>query len=148
VHHLPRPTANESPPRAPLQARLKDCDALLANDYFLQNVKETFMEKARLAIFEVYCRIHQCINLSALAGQMGMGRDEAESWIAQLIRVSKLDARIDSSAGNMVMGTSYVDPLDSVIERTNNLSVRTFKIANAIVDAQRADAPAPAAPKA
>ena len=87
-----------------------------------------------MAVFEVYCRIHQCINLSALAAQMGMERDEAEGWIAQLIKSTKLDARIDSSAGNMVMGTQDVDPLDTIVERTNNLSTRTFKVANAIID--------------
>jgi translation initiation factor 3 subunit E len=121
------------------QAKLKDCEPLLTNDFFLQNVKSTFLEKARLAMFEVYCRIHQCINLTALAKQMGMERDDAEAWIAQLIRVSKLDARIDSSAGNMVMGTQHVDPLDAIVERTNNLSARTFKVANAIIDAQRTE---------
>jgi hypothetical protein len=57
-----------------------------------------------------------------------------QGWIAQLIRSAQLDARIDSSANTMVMGTQYVDPLDAIVERTNNLSSRTFKVANAIID--------------
>lgn len=61
-----------------VQERLKECEELLAQDYFLQNVKATFLEKARGAIFEVFCRIHQCVDLSALARQMGMPREEAE----------------------------------------------------------------------
>jgi translation initiation factor 3 subunit E len=117
-----------------VQERLRQCDVLLSNDYFLHNIKAVFMEKARMAIFEVYCRIHQCINLEALAKQIGMEREEAELWIAQLIRSAQLDARIDSSAGNMVMAAQYVDPLDAIVERTNNLSTRTFKVANAIID--------------
>jgi hypothetical protein len=61
-----------------LQERLKQCQGVLAHDYFLQTVKETFIEKARMAIFEVFCRIHQCIDLSALAKQMGIPREESE----------------------------------------------------------------------
>jgi translation initiation factor 3 subunit E len=61
-----------------LQERLKECQEVLAQDYFLQSIKDTFIDKARMAIFEVFCRIHQCIDLSALAKQMGMSREEAE----------------------------------------------------------------------
>lgn len=67
--------------------------------------------------------------------QVGMTRGAAELWISQLIRTSRLDARIDSASGIIVMGTQSVDPLDAVMERTNNLSVRTFKVANAVMDA-------------
>lgn len=69
--------------------------------------------------------------------QVGMTRTETEVWIAQLIRSARLDARIDGSAGIIVMGQQSVDPLDRIIERTNNLSMRTFKIANTIVDAMK-----------
>eukprot|EP00892_Ulva_mutabilis_P009997 jgi/Ulvmu1/736/UM010_0109.1 len=117
------------------QEQLQKCQELIANDYFLAEVKDTFTEQARMAIFEVYCRIHQRINLDALAQQVGMTRGAAELWISQLIRTSRLDARIDSASGIIVMGTQSVDPLDAVMERTNNLSVRTFKVANAVMDA-------------
>ena len=40
--------------------------------------------------------------------------------------------RIDSTAGTVVMGTQFMDPLDAIVERTNQLSVRTFKLANSI----------------
>jgi hypothetical protein len=196
------------------QTQLQACQDLIANDYFLAEVKDNFTEKARMAIFEVYCRIHQRINLDALAAQVrraaalpdlqlcvrmrlsaacypasvppaasaqrvsvqlraqrcamacdstrrhttvgrgmrvgahdtgasgarvqvGMDRGDTEVWIAQLIRSARLDARIDGSAGIIVMGMQSVDPLDIIIERTNNLSMRTFKIANTIVDAMQ-----------
>lgn len=120
-----------------VQEQLKKCAALIEVDYFLTEKKAAFMEQARMAVFEVYCRIHQCINLDALAKQVGMEREAAELWIANLIRSAQLDARIDSAAGTIVMGTTHVDPLDAIIERTNNLSVRTFKVANALVDASQ-----------
>jgi len=51
------------------------------------------MEQARMAIFEVYCRIHQCIDLNMLSERLGMERTEAEKWIATLIRNARLNAR-------------------------------------------------------
>lgn len=53
-----------------VQEQLQKCQGLIANDYFLAEVKDTFTEQARMAIFEVYCRIHQRINLDALAAQV------------------------------------------------------------------------------
>lgn len=53
-----------------LQEQLQKCQDLIANDYFLAEVKDAFTEQARMAIFEVYCRIHQRINLDALAAQV------------------------------------------------------------------------------
>jgi translation initiation factor 3 subunit E len=74
--------------------------------------------------------------------QVGMTRADAEVWIANLIRSARLDARIDGAQGIIVMGQQSVDPLDRIIERTNNLSMRTFKIANTIVDAMKPTAAA------
>lgn len=53
-----------------MQEQLQKCQGLIANDYFLAEVKDTFTEQARMAVFEVYCRIHQRINLDALATQV------------------------------------------------------------------------------
>jgi len=51
-----------------LQVKLKECEAVLENDYFLAALKDDFVENARLFIFETYCRIHQCIDMRMLAG--------------------------------------------------------------------------------
>ena len=53
---------------AVLQVKLKECEAVLENDYFLAALKDDFVENARLFIFETYCRIHQCIDMRMLAG--------------------------------------------------------------------------------
>ena len=52
-----------------LQVKLKECEAVLENDYFLAALKDDFVENARLFIFETYCRIHQCIDMRMLAGK-------------------------------------------------------------------------------
>ena len=49
---------------------------------------------------------------------------EAERWIVNLIRQAKLDAKIDSQAGNVVMGTQTTTPYQQLIEKTKALSFR------------------------
>jgi hypothetical protein len=52
------------------QEQLKKCQGLIENDYFLADVKDKVAEQARMTVFEVYCRIHQRIDLDALAAQV------------------------------------------------------------------------------
>ena len=54
------------------------------------------MENARLLIFETYCRIHQCIDLGMLADKLNMEKSAAETWVVNLIRNARLNAKIDS----------------------------------------------------
>ena len=65
------------------QVKLRECEAVLDGDFFLQGIKEEFVENARLFIFETYCRIHQvsflslsppcCNSLPFLAMDVGPG---------------------------------------------------------------------------
>ena len=68
------------------QQKLKECEEVIDNDYFLTAMKAEFVENARWFIFETYCRIHQCIDLRMLADKLGMPEDAAERWIVNLIR--------------------------------------------------------------
>ena len=68
------------------QQKLKECEELIENDYFLTAMKTEFVENARWFIFENYCRIHQCIDLPMLAQNLGMPEEAAERWIVNLIR--------------------------------------------------------------
>merc|ERR1711862_949698 len=77
------------------QQKLRRCETVLAKDFF---------ENSRLMIFETFCRIHQCISISMLAEKLNMVPTEAERWIVNLIRQAKLDAKIDSQQGHVVMG--------------------------------------------
>jgi translation initiation factor 3 subunit E len=45
------------------QQKLRDCTAVLNNDFFLIGCADEFMENARLLIFETFCRIHHCITI-------------------------------------------------------------------------------------
>jgi hypothetical protein len=88
------------------------------------------MENARLFIFETYCRIHQCIDIAMLAEKLNMDQEAAERWIVNLIRNAKLDAKIDSAAGHVIMGTQYPSIYQQVIEKTKGLPFRTYYISN------------------
>uniref|UniRef100_A0A8B9HBS4 Eukaryotic translation initiation factor 3 subunit E n=1 Tax=Astyanax mexicanus TaxID=7994 RepID=A0A8B9HBS4_ASTMX len=96
------------------QKKLRECESVLVNDFFLVACLEDFIENARLFIFETFCRIHQCIT---------------ERWIVNLIRNARLDAKIDSKLGHVVMGNNAVSPYQQVIEKTKSLSFRSQMLA-------------------
>merc|ERR550534_2860516 len=125
------------------QTKLAECETVLCNDFFLTACLDDFIENARLFIFELFCRIHQCISINMLAEKLNMTPKDAERWIVNLIRQAKLDAKIDSQQGHVVMGTQAVSPYQQLIEKTKTLSVRSQKLATDIekkLNARNADA--------
>ncbi|EDL08754.1 eukaryotic translation initiation factor 3 subunit E isoform X2 [Cebus imitator] len=111
------------------QKKLRECESVLVNDFFLVACLEDFIENARLFIFETFCRIHQCISINMLADKLNMTPEEAERWIVNLIRNARLDAKIDSKLGHVVMGNNAVSPYQQVIEKTKSLSFRSQMLA-------------------
>merc|ERR1719191_35391 len=93
--------------------------------YTYQDPITSFIEDSRLMIFETFCRIHQCISISMLAEKLNMSTEEAERWIVNLIRNAKLDAKIDSKQGTVVMGVETNSPYQQLIEKTKALSFRS-----------------------
>merc|ERR1719285_1116118 len=106
------------------QTKLAECETVIINDFFLVACLDDFIENARLFIFETFCRIHQCISINMLAQKLNMTEDDAEKWVVNMIRNARLDAKIDSEKGHVVMGTLGVSPYQQVIEKTKNQSVR------------------------
>uniref|UniRef100_T1JIV5 Eukaryotic translation initiation factor 3 subunit E n=1 Tax=Strigamia maritima TaxID=126957 RepID=T1JIV5_STRMM len=111
------------------QQKLRECEAVLSNDFFLVACLEDFIDNARLMIFETFCRIHQCISINMLAEKLNMAPGDAERWIVNLIRNARLDAKIDSKLGHVVMGTQAVSPYQQLIEKTKNLSFKAQTLA-------------------
>merc|ERR1719318_463321 len=107
------------------QQKLRDCETVLVNDFFLVACLDDFIENSRMMIFETFCRIHQCISISMLAEKLNMTTDEAERWIVNLIRNAKLDAKIDSKQGTVVTGVETNSPYQQLIEKTKALSFRS-----------------------
>lgn len=111
------------------QQKLRECETVLINDFFLVACLGDFIENARLMIFETFCRIHQCISIKMLAEKLNMNPEAAERWIVNLIRQARLDAKIDSKLGHVVMGTQAVSPYQQLIEKTKGLSFRSQMLA-------------------
>merc|ERR1719153_1171686 len=107
------------------QQKLRDCETVLINDFFLVACLDDFIENSRMMIFETFCRIHQCISNAMLAEKLNMTTEEAERWIVNLIRNAKLDAKIDSKQGTVVMGVGTNSPYQQLIEKTKALSFRS-----------------------
>merc|ERR550534_2188654 len=110
------------------QTKLRECEIVIINDFFLVACLDDFIENARLFIFETFCRIHQCISISMLADKLNMTPEEAERWIVNLIRNARLDAKIDSKQGHVVMGTQAAAVHQQVIDRTKGIMDRTQNI--------------------
>ncbi|TYZ59974.1 hypothetical protein PybrP1_002451 [[Pythium] brassicae (nom. inval.)] len=112
------------------QEKLRECEVVLASDFFLyeKNMAD-FMEAARLAIFELYCRVHRTIDMKSLSSQLAMEEDgETEKWIVNLIRNARLDAKIDSQEGLIVMGAPQNSVYRQVIDKTRDLAARTVSM--------------------
>ncbi|XP_035208159.1 eukaryotic translation initiation factor 3 subunit E-B-like isoform X2 [Stegodyphus dumicola] len=112
------------------QQKLRECEQVLAYDFFLVSCLESFIENARLVIFETFCCIHQCLSIKMLAEKLNMDPDHAEKWIVNLIRNARLDAKIDSQLGHVVMGTKKLSPYQQLIEKTKVLSFRAQLLAS------------------
>ena len=106
------------------QQKLRECEQVLDNDFFLVSCLGSFIENARLVIFETFCCIHQCLSINMLAEKLNMSPDHAEKWIVNLIRNARLDAKIDSQLGHVVMGTKKLSPYQQLIEKTKVLTFR------------------------
>ncbi|XP_053685025.1 eukaryotic translation initiation factor 3 subunit E [Sabethes cyaneus] len=105
--------------------KLHECQTVIVNDFFIIGCLQEFIENARLMIFETFCRIHQCITIGMLADKLNMEPAEAECWIVNLIRNARLDAKIDSKLGHVVMGTQPLSPYQQLVEKIDSLSVRS-----------------------
>lgn len=106
------------------QKKLKECSDVFNNDFFLVALQDSFIENARLFVFEIFCQIHECISINMLADKLNMTPEEAEKWIVNLIRHARLDAKIDSKQGHVVMGTNAVSPYQQLIEKTKAMTIR------------------------
>jgi len=92
-----------------------------------------------LSVF-VHVLVVQCIDIDMLAERLAMDKEAAEKWITNLILSARLNAKIDSKAGTVVMGLQSSSMQDQLVEKAKQLSVRTFTLANAVVGTPAAKA--------
>ncbi|KAK3072833.1 eukaryotic translation initiation factor 3 subunit E [Teratosphaeriaceae sp. CCFEE 6253] len=114
------------------QKRLLEADEILKTDFFLVATAESFMDAARHLISESYCKIHQRIDIKDLSTRLGLSSDEGEKWIVNLIRDTRVDAKIDYQAGTVIMNHPPMSVYQQVIERTKGAFFRT-QVLSAVV---------------
>ncbi|KAI8879964.1 eukaryotic translation initiation factor 3, subunit 6 [Backusella circina FSU 941] len=107
------------------QKKLKECEDVLSNDFFLAATQEDFMESARQYISETYCRIHQKIDIQEMSQRLNLTQEEGEKWIVNLIRDTRVDAKIDFEKNIVVMNTPVTSIYQQIIERTKGLTFRS-----------------------
>ncbi|KAI9818003.1 MAG: eukaryotic translation initiation factor 3 subunit E [Phylliscum demangeonii] len=107
------------------QRRLAEAEDLLKNDFFLAATADSFVDSARHLISESYCKIHQRIDIKDLSVRLGLSLDEGEKWIVNLIRDTRVDAKIDYKDGTVVMNHPPQSVYQQVIERTKGGFFRT-----------------------
>jgi translation initiation factor 3 subunit E len=114
------------------QNQLVVAEEVLRSDFFLVAHADDFVDSARHLIFESYCKIHARISLKDLSARLGLNADDAEKWIVNLIRDTRLDAKIDYKEGTVVMNHPPSSVYQQVIERTKGAFFRT-QVLNAAV---------------
>ncbi|QIX00742.1 hypothetical protein AMS68_006259 [Peltaster fructicola] len=114
------------------QKRLSEADEILRTDFFLAALSDNFLDSARHLISESYCKIHQRIDIKDLSTRLGLSQDEGEKWIVNLIRDTRVDAKIDYKAGTVIMNHPPVSVYQQVIERTKGGFFRTQVLSAAV----------------
>lgn len=67
-----------------------------------------------------------------LSTRLGLSNSEGEKWIVNLIRDTKVDAKIDYKAGTVVMNHPPQSVYQQVIERTKGAFFRTQVLSAAV----------------
>ena len=116
------------------QQKLADCASVFATDYFLSNMMtaDEFLAAARRFVFEVYCRVHQTIDIKQLAAQLHMDAEEAEKWIVDLIRSAQIDARLDAKTSSLQMIQPDTTLYQQINENTRDLITRTRNLVESL----------------
>ncbi|KAK3619008.1 eukaryotic translation initiation factor 3 subunit E [Elasticomyces elasticus] len=114
------------------QKRLSEADEILRSDFFLAASADSFLDAARHLISESYCKIHQRIDIKDLSMRLGLSSDEGEKWIVNLIRDTRVDAKIDYQAGTVIMNHPPMSVYQQVIERTKGAFFRTQVLSAAV----------------
>lgn len=108
--------------------KLDEALVILKTDFFLSNISETFIKNSRHLIAEVYCRVHQKIDLNDFSKSLNLSREEGEKWIANLIKETKMDAKINEAEGSVILNHPHNSVYQQVIEKTKGLSFKANQI--------------------
>ena len=117
------------------QVALKQCEKVLATDFFLVFFLEGaggFLNNARKLLFELYAKIHNKIDIKRIGDALGMTDfAEAERWVVTMIRDAGLNARINEKTGEVWLSQSRASKYSELIRQTEQIRFRTDILAGA-----------------
>ncbi|KEY65403.1 hypothetical protein S7711_04300 [Stachybotrys chartarum IBT 7711] len=111
---------------------LREAEEVCRGDFFLASSADAFVEAARHLICESYCKIFSRMNIRDLSAKLGLNPDDGEKWIVNLIRETRLDAKIDSQNGTVIMNHPPNNVYQQVIEKTKGGFFRTQVLTAAV----------------
>jgi translation initiation factor 3 subunit E len=111
---------------------LRAAEEVCRNDFFLVSTGDAFVDAARHLICESYCKIFSRMNIRDLSAKLGLNPDDGEKWIVNLIRETRLDAKIDSQEGTVIMNHPPNNVYQQVIEKTKGGFFRTQVLSAAV----------------
>jgi len=122
------------------EKELEKCETILQKDYFVQDIESEdvgtkrilheFMNNARFAICEAFCKIHSTIDIGMMAKKLRLSMEESEWWIVNLIRGAKLDAKIDSAKNLGIVTSQAPSVYQQLLDKTKTLSLRAGVLAS------------------
>lgn len=83
---------------------------------------------------EISCSLlhANCNACRDLSTRLGLSAEEGEKWIVNLIRDTRVDAKIDYAAGTVIMNHPPLSVYQQVIERTKGGFFRTQVLSAAV----------------
>lgn len=111
---------------------LARAEALCRADLFLAESTDLFLDAARHLICESYCKICSRFYIRDLSEKLGLNPDEGEKWIVNLIRDTRLDAKIDAQAGVVTINHPPSNVHQQVVEKTKGVFFRTTVMSSAV----------------
>ena len=124
------------------QQKLKETLIVMKNDFFLCSHAQKFADVAKMLICEMFCTMYSTINLQELATKLELSEDEAEKWMVSMVKTTSgsgisntvdndksnqvsVDARIDSSAKQVILAPPSVNIFQQVVDKTKDLTLRS-----------------------
>lgn len=114
------------------QQELRKAQSVAANDFFISDHADAFVESARFLVSEAYCRIHKRVDIADLSKRLNMSKEDGEKWIVNLIRDSRADAKIDFKEGMVHMNQTHLAVYQTVIEKTRGFTFRSAAMGQAM----------------
>jgi len=111
------------------EEKLGLCEPVLAADYFVNSnvdftLKEDFLKAGKYSICEAFCTIHSTIDIEVMSNKLKMTPEEAECWIVNFIRSTKLEAKIDIANNLVHVQPNVPSVYQQVLEKTKVLMLR------------------------